>query len=472
MPFMLSVTNPTAGMSGFVNELDKGGAVDNKGGIITATGNTWPAVTGSPEYTIPLRTPFTLTGSATDAEGDSLLYSWEQNDRGNAGTTLLTNGKLNGPLFAMFPKSGQISLGRRAALRLAGPEPPDERSEPHVPGPAADHRQQHERRHGLVPAGCADRTAGAAGGHRVLLGVPADLVATSASPGRTRARSRCTSASPRVTARAASTRPTRRCCSRTPPARSSSPSSPASWPAGSTQTVTWDVAGTNARAGQHGEREDLAVDRRRAHVPVGAGGEHAERRLARRCSSRTRRRRTPASRSRRSGTSTSTSRTRTSRSRSRASSGSTRSAFSGSNPIDSYNSAAGPYGGANKGATRACSRTARHARPVAGRRRRCARRSPNVVLGGGGLDHGQREGRHHDHERRDDPGHEDAQLAVADAQPEPGGGLLAVQRPRRSAAPRATAPRPVTSSSAAARRSRSRPARTASATSRSRAPAR
>ena len=77
---------------------------------ITPTGNAIPVVDGAGPYTIPLRTPFALTGSATDADGDALLYSWEQNDRGGAaGTALLNNTKTNGPLFAMFPKSGQIS---------------------------------------------------------------------------------------------------------------------------------------------------------------------------------------------------------------------------------------------------------------------------------------------------------------------------------------------------------------------------
>ena len=100
-------TNFSAGASGFVGETDKGGAVDNKGGTITPTGNAIPVVTAPVQYTIPLRTPFTLTGSATDADGDALLYSWEQNDRGGAaGTSLLNNTKTNGPLFAMFPKSG------------------------------------------------------------------------------------------------------------------------------------------------------------------------------------------------------------------------------------------------------------------------------------------------------------------------------------------------------------------------------
>ena len=73
-----------AGTSGFVGETDKGGAVDNKGGTITPTGNAIPVVTAPAAYTIPLRTPFALTGSATDADGDPLIYSWEQNDRGGA----------------------------------------------------------------------------------------------------------------------------------------------------------------------------------------------------------------------------------------------------------------------------------------------------------------------------------------------------------------------------------------------------
>jgi PKD repeat protein len=45
-----------------------------------STGNNIPVVTGSANYTIPRMTPFTLTGSATDADGDPLTYSWEQFD--------------------------------------------------------------------------------------------------------------------------------------------------------------------------------------------------------------------------------------------------------------------------------------------------------------------------------------------------------------------------------------------------------
>ena len=106
----MSVQDFTPGASGFVGETDKGGPVDNKGGIIEPTGDAIPVVTVPETYTIPLRTPFSLTGSATDGDNDALIYSWEQNDRGaSAGTSLLNNTKLNGPLFAMFPQSGVIS---------------------------------------------------------------------------------------------------------------------------------------------------------------------------------------------------------------------------------------------------------------------------------------------------------------------------------------------------------------------------
>ena len=46
-------------------------------GAVTATGNTSPTVTTTSAYTIPKSTPYALTGSATDAEGDALTYGWE-----------------------------------------------------------------------------------------------------------------------------------------------------------------------------------------------------------------------------------------------------------------------------------------------------------------------------------------------------------------------------------------------------------
>ncbi len=53
---------------------------------ITTSGNTPPSVTSQgANYTIPISTPFVLTGAATDADGDPLTYSWEEMDLGTAG---------------------------------------------------------------------------------------------------------------------------------------------------------------------------------------------------------------------------------------------------------------------------------------------------------------------------------------------------------------------------------------------------
>ncbi|MBK9963558.1 MAG: IPT/TIG domain-containing protein [Holophagales bacterium] len=71
----------------------------------SATSNTAPTVEAGPTYTIPAQTPFALTGSATDTEGDPLTYMWEEFDLGTveSGTPLVDAG--NRPIFRSFNAS-------------------------------------------------------------------------------------------------------------------------------------------------------------------------------------------------------------------------------------------------------------------------------------------------------------------------------------------------------------------------------
>jgi hypothetical protein len=77
------------------------------GGIIPMTANTPPVVAAVPNFTIPISTPFALTGSATDPEGDPMTYNWEQNDvsttSGNNSVAFPT--KLTGPNWLSFPST-------------------------------------------------------------------------------------------------------------------------------------------------------------------------------------------------------------------------------------------------------------------------------------------------------------------------------------------------------------------------------
>ena len=76
--------------------------VGNAAATITQTGNNIPTVSAGLDYTIPARTPFALTATGSDADAEDVLtYNWEQRDLGpqqdvNAGD----NG--SSPLFRSF----------------------------------------------------------------------------------------------------------------------------------------------------------------------------------------------------------------------------------------------------------------------------------------------------------------------------------------------------------------------------------
>jgi hypothetical protein len=69
--------------------------------VVTATGNSAPTVeTGNAGLTIPARTPFILSGVASDPDGDPIQYSWEEFDLGPAGHPNTPSG--NAPIFRSF----------------------------------------------------------------------------------------------------------------------------------------------------------------------------------------------------------------------------------------------------------------------------------------------------------------------------------------------------------------------------------
>ncbi|MES2812883.1 MAG: GEVED domain-containing protein [Bacteroidota bacterium] len=75
----------------------------------TATGNAIPTANAGADYTIPKSTPFMLTGTATDANGDALTYNWEQFNNASSAQTGASSAasatKTTGPIFRSYSSS-------------------------------------------------------------------------------------------------------------------------------------------------------------------------------------------------------------------------------------------------------------------------------------------------------------------------------------------------------------------------------
>ena len=237
---------PVAGsFTAAVNDIDAGG-LQLPGGTTSATGNHNPVVTAPADRTIPVRTPFALSGSATDPDSDPLVHQWQQVDAGGVdGRALADPAKTDGPLFRtlaptasatrVFPDLAQVVAGNTNAAT----------------GTCAEHR--------LLRGVAAHR------GVRVPAALPARRPGPEGRGRRGRRRRRHAH---------------RRHDDRAVPGH---------------QPVAAGVGGRRDRAAGHldrqhrgagGEREDQPLDRRRPDVRDGAGGEHPQRRRAHRHAAR------------------------------------------------------------------------------------------------------------------------------------------------------------------------------------------
>jgi hypothetical protein len=168
-------------------------------GTVSASGNRAPAVSASPGYTIPRLTPFRLTGSGSDPDGDGLTYTWDELDLGAAWTIpgVLPNDDADGnarPIFRSYlPSAGPARIFPRLLSILDGTNRNSGEALPAI-GRAMKFRLTARDGAGGVNAVDAVITVAAGAGPFVV----------------------------------------------------TSPNTPATWSTGTNETVTWDVANTDA----------------------------------------------------------------------------------------------------------------------------------------------------------------------------------------------------------------------------------
>ena len=107
--------------AGYVGEVAKGRPRPRGSGVVSLTGERRSLSSPPPPSTrYPSARRSRSRAAPRIADGDPLTYMWEQDDRGGAqGTALVSNTKLNGPLFRQFGKAAIVSPSRHPALRVA-----------------------------------------------------------------------------------------------------------------------------------------------------------------------------------------------------------------------------------------------------------------------------------------------------------------------------------------------------------------
>lgn len=170
-------------------------ATNSSCGATSNTGNFAPNVTGPGSFTIPVGTPFFLTASATDANGDPMTYCWEDRALGAAQTLTAADNGASPLVRSRNPSTSPTRFVPQLSTVLAGTT--DNQEKLPVLGRSWPWRVTvRDNRAGGGGVNTADTTV---------------TVAGAAGPFR-------------VTSQTTST----------------------TWPIGSSQTVTWDVAGTTA----------------------------------------------------------------------------------------------------------------------------------------------------------------------------------------------------------------------------------
>jgi hypothetical protein len=233
--------------SGYVGEITAGGATTRRG-VVMNTGNSAPVVTTPAGYTIPVRTPFVLNGSASDPDGEALTYMWEQNDRGATGTAngtgLISNVKTNGPLFRQFGTRAVVSSTDTLQYGSPGENHTTGDTSRTFPDMAQILANNTNAESGACPTASATPTA-------AQIECFSEYLPTAAYVGTSGVNASPASLNFRLTARdghggVASANTQLILAPAAGPFLVTSPNTAVTLDSGSTQAVTWNVAGTNA----------------------------------------------------------------------------------------------------------------------------------------------------------------------------------------------------------------------------------